>query len=357
MWILAKRTAVVLATGLVFATVAALFYASRWVLIVFLFAIFFADLLQPLVLSMLRWTRFSRGSRLIAILEVYVLVGAVVTVLALTAGGRIVEDIRLLASGLPALLEKVNSGQIARQFGTRHGWSYDTQIYLQTFLSRHSGEVLSLEGKLAEYIGAFLQNLVWFILIPILAFFFLKDGRAFTDQLIRMTGRARQRFLRRLFEDLNQMVTHYVRAQLALSGLALVVYTLGFWLLHVPYSFALSSIAGSMEFIPVVGPAVAAVLVLAVCFLEGYSHLLIVVVFLGIWRVSQDYVISPRVLGSNLEMHPLAAIFAVLVGAEIWGVIGVYLSIPIMAGLRILWRGWQGYTELQAEKAAPRHIA
>ncbi len=60
--------------------------------------------------------------------------------------------------------------------------------------------------------------------------------------------------------------------------------------------------------------------------------------FLGAWRLIQDYFSSPRIMGNKLEMHPLAAIFAVLVGGEIAGVIGVYLSIPVMAALRILWK-------------------
>lgn len=117
-----------------------------------------------------------------------------------------------------------------------------------------------------------------------------------------------------------------------------------------------TAIAGILEFIPVVGPAVAAVVIVSISFLGNYPHLLIVVLFLGIWRVLQDYVISPRVMGANLEMHPLAAIFAVLVGAELWGVVGVYLSIPIMASLRILWRSWHRYAEMQAQMQAKTQL-
>ena len=151
------------------------------------------------------------------------------------------------------------------------------------------------------------------------------------------------------------MVTHYVRTQLVLAGLALIVYTLVFWVLRLPYSFALSSIAGILEFIPVVGPAAAVVVVLGVSFLAGYNHIVIVIIFLGCWRIIQDYVISPQLMKSNLKMHPLAVIFAVLVGGELGGVVGVYLSIPIMASLRIFWRTWQRYWEIREEtKPQPR---
>ncbi len=357
MWLLAKRTGVVLGTGLALAAVLAFIYASRWVLIAFLFAIFLADLLAPLVSRIQQWRKVSRGSRTIAILEVYAIGGLIILLLAVFVGPRIGEEIRRLGAALPELLEKVNSGQIVRQFGAKHGWSYETQVRLESFLAHHSGAAISLESQFGEYAGAFARSVIWFLLIPIPAFFFLKDGRDFAEEVIRMVERTRpQRLVRRLFEDLNQMVAHYVRAQLALAGLAMAVYTLVFWLMGLPYSFALSSIAGILEFIPVVGPAVAAVVIVSISFLGNYPHLLIVVLFLGIWRILQDYVISPRVMGTNLEMHPLAAIFAVLVGAEVWGVVGVYLSIPIMASLRILWRSWHRYAEMQAQTQAKTQL-
>lgn len=350
MWFLAKRTAVVLATAMVFVAAAAFVYASRWVLIAFLFAIFFADLLQPLVTRIQAWTRVSRGSRTIAILEVYA-VGAVILVVAgLLVGPRIGDEIRRLGAALPSLLDRVNSGSIVGQLAANRGWSYETQIRLEDVLLRHRDVLLSLEGKLGGYIAAFAQNLIWFVVIPILAIFFLKDGPSFVDTVVKMAGRRNsQRLLRAVFEDLNEMVTHYVRTQLMLAVLALIVYTVVFWVMRLPYSFALSSIAGVLEFIPVVGPAVAAVVVLGVSFLAGYNHLVIMIIFLGCWRIVQDYVISPQLMKSNLEMHPLAVIFAVLVGAELGGVVGVYLSIPVMASLRIFWRSWQRYSEMRQD--------
>jgi predicted PurR-regulated permease PerM len=98
-----------------------------------------------------------------------------------------------------------------------------------------------------------------------------------------------------------------------------------------------------MEFIPVVGPIVGGVLIFAVAFLSGYSHLLWLCLFLFVWRMVQDYVISPRLMSGKLELHPLAVLFGVLAGGEVAGVIGVFLSIPVLATLRILWHTWHRY--------------
>ncbi len=79
--------------------------------------------------------------------------------------------------------------------------------------------------------------------------------------------------------------------------------------------------------------------------LTGYSHWVAILIFLIAWRLIQDYAVSPRVMGKTMELHPLAAIFGVLAGGEIAGVLGVYLSIPVMASLRIVWRRWRMYAE------------
>ena len=107
----------------------------------------------------------------------------------------------------------------------------------------------------------------------------------------------------------------------------------------------LGVVGGALEFIPVVGPLVAAIVIAFIALLTAYKHLLVLLIFLGAWRLVQDYVNAPRIMGRQTELHPLAALFGVLAGAEIAGVVGVYLSIPIMASLRIVWRHWRTYVD------------
>jgi predicted PurR-regulated permease PerM len=113
----------------------------------------------------------------------------------------------------------------------------------------------------------------------------------------------------------------------------------------VQYALVLGTIGGVLEFIPVVGPLVAALTILGVVLLTSYQHWLAILIFLLIWRGIQDYVSSPHIMGESMELHPLAAIFGVMAGAEIAGILGIYLSIPVMACLLIVFRRWRLYTE------------
>jgi len=81
----------------------------------------------------------------------------------------------------------------------------------------------------------------------------------------------------------------------------------------------------------VVGPAIAAIIVFVIAVLTSYPHLIWIVLFLGIWRVLQDYVNAPRIMGKSLEISPLVQILAVLAGGEIAGVVGALISVPTVA--------------------------
>jgi predicted PurR-regulated permease PerM len=298
--------------------------------------------LEPLVSQFESWTVISRGSRALAILEVYVIFCGAIALFFLLVGPRIVGEGKNLVNALPGLFQRVASGQIVAQIGSSHGWSYSTQMRLQQYLSSHRDAILGWVGSLGAWAAGVAANAIWIVLIPILAVFFLRDGRRFSEKLLEMVDRRQQkRFLEGLTDDLSEMLAHYIRMQLVLAGLSLTAYMVVLSLLGVPYGAAVGAAAGVLEFIPIVGPLVGAVAILGVAFMANYHHVLVVAAFLGIWRLAQDYVTTPRLMGRKFELHPLAVIFAVLVGAEIGGVIGVYLSIPIAAGLRIVWRRWQ----------------
>lgn len=75
---------------------------------------------------------------------------------------------------------------------------------------------------------------------------------------------------------------------------------------------------------------------------------------LGIWRLLMDYGISPRVMGHELEFHPLLAIFTVMVGGAVGGIVGIYLSIPLVAALRVFWRRYSvGNLESELKPSVP----
>lgn len=329
-------------TVLLFAAALAFLYGARRTIVAFIFAIFFAYLIDPLV-SKVQDLVHGRGK---ALLIVYVALFIGLALLGLLVGPKLVREGTKLAHSFPEFYEKLASGQIAFTIGDQHGWSAETEAKIQGFLQGHRQQIMNWATHFGQRLAVLLSNAWLLLLIPILGAFFLKDGRNMANNVVDLVSRHRQReFVESVLNDVNTMLAHFIRAQLILAILSLAFYTVLLLVLHVPFGAVMGVIGGVLEFIPIVGPLVAAFMILGVSLATGFNHVLILALLLGVWRGVQDYVSSPRIMGKHVELHPLATLFGILCGAEIAGVIGVYLSVPVMATLRILWRHWRAYLE------------
>jgi predicted PurR-regulated permease PerM len=337
-----SKTARVLITVLLFALALGFLYVARATLIAFLFAIFFAYLMSPLVNRLERILK-SRG---FAIAFIYALLIALVVIFFVVVGPKVTHQGARLGQALPGVLNQVSSGQLTDQLASQHGWSDATQKFIQSFLTSHQDEITAMAQRIGLRTADVAKEAWLLFVVPLLSIFFLKDGRAFSDFLLStIHSRPQREFLENVLNDLNQMLAHFIRAQLTLAALTFLVYSAFLAIAKVPYPLALGTLGGVLEFVPVVGPLVGAVTIISVSLLLSYPHWIVLIVFLGIWRLVQDYVSSPRIMGESMELHPLAAIFGVMAGGEVAGILGIYLSIPVMASLRIVFRRWRLYAE------------
>jgi predicted PurR-regulated permease PerM len=336
-----KKTAQALMTLLVFALILMFLYVAWRAIIAFLFAIFFAYILEAPVSRLQKWLK---GSRPTAIAVVYLLfAGGLVLTLSLL-GPPVIDEANKLMHQAPELEAKLSSGALLQQLGARHGWNGAITEWINHYLDNHRGELISATQNFVLRAVKSIQNTWWLLLVPILAIFFLKDGHQLSQNIINsVEGDRNRRMVAETVQEMDSMLGHFIRAQLTLAGLAMVVVTFVLWIMRVPYAFALGPAAGALEFIPVVGPAIGGLLVLGVALLSGYGHFWWLLIFLLVWRCLQDYVTSPRIMGTTLELHPLTVLFGVFAGGEVAGVIGVFLSIPVLATLRILWHTWLLY--------------
>ena len=342
MSIVDSRTSRVLFTALLFALGLGFLYLARQTLILFLFAIFFAYLINPAVERLQKPLR-SRGR---AIAAIYILLLTGFALLIVFVGPRVTRQAARLGEAWPELTTKVSSGQIALDIGRQRGWSEATQNRMRDALKNNSQELLVLAQRIGVRVAETAKQVWVLFLVPILAVFFLLDAGNFNEVLVSLVqSHAQREFLQDVFRDLNQMLAQFIRAQLTLAGMSLLAYTSVLGIMRVPYAMVLGTAGGVLEFVPMVGPLVAGVAMVAVAVLTGYSYWPLLLLFLVIWRLVLDYVISPRVMGGSVQLHPLGALFGVLAGGEMAGVLGVYLSIPVMASLRIVWRRWRIYAE------------
>jgi len=352
-----RRTANVLLTILFFAVVCATVYYARRVILVFILAVFFAYLIDPVVKFLQRHSLIVRNLRGPAVVEVYLALLVLVALLGYTLAPGIARNTVKVIDEVPVLIDGLSTGDIVAQLGGKYGWSEAQEFRLRAFLARHKDEVQGIVRTVDRSLTELAQLLGWLLLVPILAIFFLRDGPHIVDILIQLFFPVKERMtIRSVTNELNTMLTGYIRAQAALCGLSFLFYSAALLLLRFPHAIALAVLGGLLEFIPAVGWMSTFVTIVAVGAVS-HSHWIWMTVLLAVWRLVQDYFTSPRIMGCQLEIHPLAAIFAVLVGAEIGGVVGIYLAIPLMASMRVIWRVSGGAEQSSARHSQPNAAA
>jgi predicted PurR-regulated permease PerM len=178
---------------------------------------------------------------------------------------------------------------------------------------------------------------LYLILIPILAFFFLKDGAAIRDEFVAALVEERRRpMVDNILEDINLLLGEYIRALVLLSLASFTASSLFLAFSGAPYAVLLAGVAALGEFIPVVGPAAGGLIIVLVTGLSGYSHLFLYLLFWLLWRMVQDYVLSPYLMSKGVQLNPMLVLFGVLAGDQIAGVLGMFLSVPLLAILRVI---------------------
>jgi predicted PurR-regulated permease PerM len=146
----------------------------------------------------------------------------------------------------------------------------------------------------------------------------------------------RKELLDDLMADVNLLLAHYMRALVLLALSAFTAYSIFFAIIGVPFGILLAALAFLLEFIPMVGPLAASVIILLVAGVSG-APVLATLIFLGAYRLLQDYVISPHLMGHGAQLHPLLVLFGVFAGAEVAGIAGTFLSVPVLALARIVY--------------------
>lgn len=317
------------------------------VILLLVFSIFFAYLVAPLVEFIRR--PVNLGKRVIVIPRVVAICLAYVVI---TAG--IVLAIYLIVPSLgnqfPEFADQAKGYWKSLGEKSQQLTEYFRSLRMpEPLVAAVNNAIPGLVEKGGQTVSGFLSHAIvyvaylpWLVLIPILAFFLLKDAETFRRSALQMLPRGRWRWRGdEFFQDVNSTLAAYIRAQLTACLFIGIICAIGFTLLGLPGPVVMGLIAGIFEFVPLVGPVAVAIMAALLAMLHaGPVSAFFVLLFLGVLRIVQDYIIYPRLIGQGIHLHPLAVIFAILAGHELAGAAGVFLAIPVVAILTVSYRHW-----------------
>ncbi|WP_263358595.1 AI-2E family transporter [Acidicapsa ligni] len=335
MIMLDRRTASILFTSLCFVLVVGAIYCARQVILIFILAILFTHLLEPVVHFLQRHSLFFRDLRGPAVVETYLASVILIAFMIFGFVPGVTNAPATLVQSAAASLDDLGNGNVIASIGNQNGWAASQTQQLKQFIVGHRAQIHGMVENIESGVPSVLGGLA---LVPILAIFFLRDGRIIARAAVCVVapwGHAET--LQGIIDEVAIVLRTYMRTQVNLALSSLVFYWAVLLLFRFPHAIALGLLGAGLEFIPVAGWMITAAVILIMGVFTQSSWIWVGVLLL-IWRGVQDYVNVPRVMGKHLRIHPLLSIFGIMVGYEIGGVIGVFFSVPVMAVTGVIWR-------------------
>ena len=326
-------------TGVV--ATAVLLYLLAPVLTPFLVGAGLAYLGDPLA----DWLEARRLSRTAAVVIVFSVMLLVVLVAVAVLLPLLQHQLQVFAAKLPDYLDWLQRHAlpwVQARLGVAEQ-SLDIGSIKQTLL----GHWQQLGGVGAQIVAAitrsWLAMLGWLanlVLIPLVTFYLLRDWDTSMQRIGELLPRRIAPVVTRLAKDCDQVLGHFLRGQLSVMLALAVVYSLGLWWVGIELALLIGLFAGMVSFVPYLGFIVGVVAagIAALVQFHDALHVLQVVLVFGVGQVLESFVFTPFLLGDRIGLHPLGVIFAIMVGGQLFGFVGVLLALPTAAVIGVLLR-------------------
>jgi predicted PurR-regulated permease PerM len=181
-------------------------------------------------------------------------------------------------------------------------------------------------------------SLVDLMLIPFLVYYFLADYGAMRARVERLIPPRYRAITSGLIGQISNVLSSYVRSQLLIGLVMGLLYSLGFAVLRVPLAITIGMLAGLLNFIPYLGTLIGLVLSLLFLTLDnaGIGRYLGVLGVFAVVQSIEGYYLTPKLIGSRLHLHPLWVLTGLLVGGNLFGLVGIILAVPVIAIAKVL---------------------
>jgi predicted PurR-regulated permease PerM len=222
---------------------------------------------------------------------------------------------------------------------------------LASFVARQGRDLIDerLLGGTTEVLGGVFSGITFLVIVPFVAFFFLKEGNRMRHGLIELVPNAYFELCLNLLHQINGQIGGYIRGQILATSVVATLAVSGLLLIGMDYAVPLGLLAGLANMIPFLGPLIGIVSASVVALAIGGGIGLVgkVVILFLIIQIVDNVLIQPTVVARSVEMHPLVVLFIVMVGSQLMGIVGMLVAVPLTGIIKVstqtLYQGIRSY--------------
>ena len=205
---------------------------------------------------------------------------------------------------------------------------------------RAGGVATTILGYVSRSGFALIGWITNLVLIPIITFFFLRDWDLIVGRVASMVPRDHIETVSRLASESSDVLGGFMRGQFLVMVILGVMYGVGLWAVGLDLGILIGIIAGLLTFVPYLGPISGVVLGLLAALMQygDWKHIAGVLAVFGVGQLIESYWLTPKMVGDRIGLHPVAVVFAVLAGGQLFGFLGLLLALPLAAVVNVLLR-------------------
>lgn len=242
-----------------------------------------------------------------------------------------------------------------KRFVSVNKWFNETNNDITTWFKQYSAEYASKGIKgVSSVVGTVTTVVITLLTFPFMLFYLLKDGHQMPGYMAKfLPPQARRSFLETIGE-INNQISNYIRGQLSVAFAVMVMFAIGYTIIGLPYGWLIAIVAGVLNLIPFLGSFLAMVPAVVVGLFVSPMMLVSVLVVFMIEQTLEGRLITPKLLGNSLQIHPVTVLVILLSAGNIFGLVGVIFGIPGYAILKVLlyrlYKWWQENSGLFTEE-------
>jgi predicted PurR-regulated permease PerM len=205
---------------------------------------------------------------------------------------------------------------------------------------RAGGVATTLLGYLSRSGFVLLAWLANIVLLPVLTFYFLRDWGVLVERVAALVPRDHVATVSRLARESDLVLGGFLRGQFSVMLVLGALYAIGLWAVGLDLGLLIGFVAGLVSFVPYLGAAAGVVLgvIAALVQFGDWLHVALVLGVFGLGQVIESYWLTPKLVGDRIGLHPVAVIFAIMAGGQLFGFLGVLLALPVAAVANVLLR-------------------
>lgn len=319
-----------------------LLYLLHPILSPFLVGILLAYMGDPLVDRLERW----KLSRTWGVIAVFALFSLILVILLLVLVPMLGKQLMRLYELLPQMLDWVQHQAlpwVQLKFGLAEGfWRFDQ---LKAAFSEHLGKTTDIVGIiLAQVTASGLALLGWLanlLLIPVVSFYLMRDWDLLMARLRELLPRSREAVVVKLVSECHEVLGAFLRGQLLVMLALGVMYAAGLMLIGLELGLLIGLLAGLASIVPYLGVVVGLGAAMAAGLFQfgvDFYPLLGIAVVFTVGQMLEGMLLTPLLVGDRIGLHPVAVIFAIMAGGQLFGFTGVLLALPVAAVIMVLVR-------------------